>query len=171
MSSDELPDEVARRAAELLEGSVPFDIDLPPAYVTRLVHQLQVHQIELEMQNDELQRAWAAEEEAAAGRNELFELAPLPYLVVGADGSVTDANRAAVRLLGDNRQALIGHGIAEFVAPSDRPQLQRALATAASGNEVDRFDVSISTGGHPRALVCITASADGSTLRVMLVDR
>ena len=171
MSSDDPPDEVARRAAELLEGSVPFDVDLPPAYVTRLVHQLQVHQIELEMQNDELQRAWAAEETAAAGRDELFELAPLPYLVVAADGSVASANRAALRLLGGDRQALIGHAFAEFVASSDRSQVHHALATAVSGSEVDRFDVSLSTGDRARVLVCIAPSTDEATIRLMLVDR
>ncbi|MCF8061714.1 MAG: PAS domain S-box protein [Deltaproteobacteria bacterium] len=68
----------------------------------RLVHELEVHQVELEIQNDELRRAQA---ELEASRNrfaELYESAPVAYVILNPKGLIQRANRAAQELLGEN---------------------------------------------------------------------
>jgi len=60
----------------------------------RLVHELQVHQMELEQQNEELQRVRAEVEEGLARYTELYEFAPAGYLTLGRDGEIRQLNLA-----------------------------------------------------------------------------
>jgi PAS domain-containing protein len=168
--------ELERRAAELLEGGgLPATGELPSSYITRLIHQLQVHQIELEMQNDELQRAWAVEEEAATKPAEMFELAPIAYVVVAVDGSILAVNEQACVLLNDDQWALVGRDLASFIHRRDHPRWRHSLEVAVSHGAVDRFDVTL-TGRDLRGADGVTVqvrmapSADGAAYRVVLID-
>jgi len=79
-----------------------------------------VHQIELEMQNEELRRAQL---ELDAQREEyfrLFNLAPVGYLTVSDNGIVTDANLTAAELLRVDREVLVGQPFSAFVHMPDR---------------------------------------------------
>lgn len=90
------------------------------ADTARLLHELEVHQVELQMQNEELRRA-RAELEAALGRyTALFDFAPIGYFTFSADGTVREANLAGARLLGVDRSALPGVRFGEVVAMADR---------------------------------------------------
>jgi PAS domain S-box-containing protein len=87
------------------------------------LHDLRVHQIELEMQNDELRRT---QEELAASREtyvELFDLAPVGYLTLGDDGRMRSANLTAASLLGVARADLIGARLESFIASTDQDVL------------------------------------------------
>ncbi len=85
-----------------------------------LVHELQVHQIELEMQNEELQRAWAAAEGASEKYHDLFDFAPVGYFLWDAKGHILEVNLVGAILLGLNRETLIQKRFGQFVAPEDR---------------------------------------------------
>lgn len=170
MPNDPAPDDVERRAAELLEGGSVMDVDLPPSYVSRLVHQLQVHQIELEMQNDELQRAWSVEEEMSSQRAEMFDLAPVPYLIVGLDDTIMNVNAAAGELFGDEPWNLVGRRVAEMLKPSDRSLWRGALARALRGEQADRLHLHLADV-HPSAVQArLAPSTDGETCRVVVID-
>jgi PAS domain S-box-containing protein len=82
--------------------------------VQKLVHNLQVHQVELEMQNNELRRARQELEEARDRFVDLYDFAPLPLLTLSQDGEVLEANLAAARLLGLERKALIHRKFSRF---------------------------------------------------------
>ena len=100
---------------------------LAPAEIQRLVHELQVHQIELEMQNDELRRAQAELEESREQFQELFEKAPAGYLDVDADNVVVRANQAAGKLLGAEPAKLVGRRVHELVSAHDMRALREQL--------------------------------------------
>jgi len=86
----------------------------------RLCHELQVHQIELELQNDEL-RSTQHELEAMKDRYfELYDLAPVGYLTLDSEGYIKESNLAAATLLGVPRTILIKKSLAQFVCPEDR---------------------------------------------------
>jgi len=96
-----------------------------PTDARALMHEVQVHQIELEMQNEELLKAQAVAREAVDNYTELFDFAPVPYFVLDADGVVCDLNLAGAKLLGLDRGRISGQRFERYVRPDDR----RAYAT------------------------------------------
>src|ERR1035441_2711786 len=86
------------REHQALAEQPPSEID-----ARALVHELQVHQIELEMQNEELDRAQAQTQEALDKYIDLFDFAPLGYFRLTQEGVIREANLAGAALLGLDR--------------------------------------------------------------------
>jgi hypothetical protein len=78
------------------------------AETQRLVHELQVHQIELEMQNEELRESRAEVEAGLERCTELYDFAPVGYLTLGRDGAIRQVNLTGARMLGVERARLPG---------------------------------------------------------------
>lgn len=91
------------------------------ADVRAIVHELQVHQIELEMQNEELLRACVAAREASENYYDLFDFAPVGYFLWDHEGRILEVNLAGAALLGLSRKAVIQKRFGQFVAQEDRP--------------------------------------------------
>ena len=92
----------------------------PPSEVDAraLVHELRVHQIELEMQNEELRRAEAQALEAVEKYTDLFDFAPLGYFQLTQDGVIREANLAGAALLGLDRSRVVFQRFGAWVAPA-----------------------------------------------------
>jgi PAS domain S-box-containing protein len=88
--------------------------------VRALVHELQVRQIELEMQNEELHRSEAAAQEASARYCDLFDFAPLAYFLWNDRGRILEVNLAGAALLGLDRGLVVGKRFGQFVALEHR---------------------------------------------------
>lgn len=93
----------------------------------RLVHELQVHQIELEMQNEALMDARGQAEIALEHFSELFDFAPVPYFILNPDSSIRQTNFRGETLLGKPRTALIGKKLSLSIAIEQRPDFQLFL--------------------------------------------
>jgi len=93
----------------------------------QLIHDLRVHQIELEMQNDELRCSQLALDNARVRLFELYDLAPIGYCTISESGQILQANLNAATLLGVERGSLVGQTFSRFVAASaaDRYHLYR----------------------------------------------
>jgi PAS domain S-box-containing protein len=101
-----------------------------------LLHELQIHQIELEMQNEELRRAQVELEASRKKYTDLFDYAPVGYLVLDLDGTVLEANLTLARRLGVERTGLIGKPFQRHVAPENRDDYYLLLRrTLQSGLE------------------------------------
>ena len=85
-----------------------------------LLHELKVHQIELEMQNEELRSAQAALEESRDSYADLYEFAPVGYLTLTHEGQIAKINLAGATLLGEDRAKLLQHRFSHFVTPEDQ---------------------------------------------------
>ena len=81
-----------------------------------LVHELQVHQVELEMQNDELRRAQVVIEDSRSRYADLYDFAPIAYLTFDKDGLIVEANFKAAELLGVERSALVKRPFSLFLS-------------------------------------------------------
>jgi PAS domain S-box-containing protein len=92
---------------------------LKPAAAKRLLHELQVHQIELELQNEELRRAQVALEESRARYFDLYNLAPVGYFTLDGSGAILEANLTGATLLGVTRDALVGQPLSRFITGDD----------------------------------------------------
>ncbi len=135
-------DKALRRAAEAqlraTKRAAPAAADVP-----RLMHELQVHQIELEMQNSELRDVRAELETALALYTNLYDFAPVGYFTLDRDGVIHQINLAAARLLGKPRASLVGQPFKRFVAPNDLPVLARLLERVLAHSERESCDVKL----------------------------
>ena len=92
---------------------------LSPADAQRVLHDLQVHRIELELQNEELRRAQDALEASRARYFDLYDLAPVGYFTLNEGGLILEANLTGANLLGVARRALVNQPLGRFVVSDD----------------------------------------------------
>ena len=120
-------EELRLRAEEILKVEAPLAEEISPADANKLIHELRVHQIELEMQNDELRRAQAILEESRSRYSDLYDFAPIGYLTLDELGIIREANLTASRQLDTERSQLIGRHFASVLGMVDREAFLRHL--------------------------------------------
>ena len=89
---------------------------LSPAVVLKLVHELQVHEIELEMQNEVLRKTQIELELTRERYFDLYDLAPISYCTTDELGVILEANLATAELLGEPRSELVGQPISRYIS-------------------------------------------------------
>jgi PAS domain-containing protein len=100
----------------------------------RLLHELQVHQVELEMQNGELQEARERMEVLLEKYTDLYDFAPVGYFSLDEQGKILEANLSGATLLGVERSPLINQRLPSHVAPANCPQTVRSREQSTSSN-------------------------------------
>ena len=112
------------RAEEIVgaRGVRPRKVPTLPSHeeALKLVHELRVHQVELQMQNDELCRAQAELITTRERYFDLYNLAPVGYFIVSHDGRILETNLAGVTLLGLPRAALVKQPVTRFIFKEDQ---------------------------------------------------
>ena len=129
-----------------------------------LVHELGTHQIELEMENEELRRS---QEELEASRSryaDLYDFAPIGYFSFDRNGVVTETNLAGAEMLGVTRRQLIGKPIMPFVMSSDRTAFHTHLDRVFASDARQTAEIGLRTrkGAALRVLLESTAGGDGA---------
>lgn len=100
----------------------------------KLVHELEVHQIELEMQNEELILARSAAEEAAEKYTEIFDFSPLGYFVLNKEGVIIELNLSGAEMLGKDRSHLKNGIFSLFVSSETRSIFNDFLTDCFNSN-------------------------------------
>jgi PAS domain S-box-containing protein len=142
---------------------------LAPEGVRALVHELDVHQAELELQNEEL-RNLTLELEAARDRfRDLFDFAPAGYLTLDADGAILEANLKASELLGCERAKLMGHRVQAFIDPAsqDRFHLHQQAVFESGGAHASELRL-VTEDGRPRDVTIESFLIDETDRRTRL---
>src|SRR3954468_3237073 len=85
-----------------------------------MLEDLKVHQIELEMQNEELRVTRGLLEQSRDRYADLYDFAPVGYASLDPKGFVREINLIGARLLGVERSRLINHNFTQYVVPADR---------------------------------------------------
>lgn len=140
------------------------------ADVRALLHELQVHQIELEMQNEELLRAQTAAQEAADKYVELFDFAPVAYFVLDADGVIREVNLAGAALLGYDRSRVTGQPFQRFVTPESRPVLTALCVAAHQSGAKQTGELRLLRSGGGPCDVQIEGMSAGDGCRLAMLD-
>jgi len=86
----------------------------------QVLHELRVHQIELEMQNEELRHKQHELDIARSRYVDLYDLAPVGYITFSEDGLILEANLAAAAMLGVSRNFLLNKALSQFIFPDDQ---------------------------------------------------
>jgi len=112
------PTELRRRAEDQLNTTPDGKpATMPHGDQTRLIHELQVHQLELEMQNQVLLEAQSEISRNLTQLTELYDLAPIAYVTLDRTGRITKSNAMARKLLGSPLLPLDQYHLSRFVAP------------------------------------------------------
>jgi len=138
----------------------------------RLIHELEVHKIELEMQNAELAKSRDDLEEMLERYTELYDFAPVGYLSIDQESVLSKINLAGSGFLGVNRAQLNGRRFTDFIALSDRPAFYIFLEKLFKSNSNEKCEVALLNGGGSTAFVKIAAVAavSGLECRIALMD-
>jgi two-component system, sensor histidine kinase PdtaS len=108
----------ARNNAAWLNQNDPEE--LSPLALRSVLHELHIHQIELEMQNEELRRSHVELDAARSRYFDLFDLAPVGYFTIDDKGLVIEANLTGANLLGLTRTEVVGQPFSRFIAYDDQ---------------------------------------------------
>lgn len=165
--------ELRRHAEEQLKAKVPeADFPLADDEARRLLHELQVHQIELEMQNAELRQTRDELEKALANYTDLYDFAPVGYFTLDRKGTVCAVNYTGATILGVERSRLIGRRFGQFVDAGERPAFNAFLDTVFAGQGREACEITLTTGDNSPLFVHIEAVAFGAgqECRLAMID-
>ena len=162
--------ELRRRAEKRLKEATRGSEDLSemsPEKMASLIHELQVHQIELEMQNDELRRIQGELEKTRDRYSELYDFSPSGYLSLSEKGLVLEANLTCATLLGSERSLLIRKPFSRFIAKDTQDDYYFLLRNLLETKAPQTCELKLKREGSepvPVRLDCIVKkeSADGA---------
>ena len=149
---------------------------MPVKDVQQLVHELQVHQIELEMQNEELRRTQAELEAARDRYVDLYNFSPAGHLTLYRHGTIMEANLRAGTLLGLNRKELIRQPFVRLIAAEDQGTFQRHCQEVLKTGQRQtcevrlRKEAGVSRWVHLESLADLEEAGGMTRWRVALLD-
>ena len=111
---------LTKQAQDFISKNPSAIENIPATDIKQLVEDLQVHQIELEMQNEELRRLQADLEKARDKYSDLYDFSPVSYFTMSDKGIILEANLTAAGMVGMDRGLLIGRLFSDFIVRDDR---------------------------------------------------
>ena len=133
-------DQLRKQAEELLRKQPEFTSDTPPD-ILELIQELRIHQIELEIQNEELKQAQQGLSDLHREFENLYEFAPCAYLTLNAKGIITRVNLTGVNLLGETKQRFLYSGFSQFIAAGWEDIYQASRIKSAKTGEKQNFEL------------------------------
>ena len=112
--------DLGKHAETYLEQEARHIPDTSSEEIRKLVHELRMHQIELEMQNDELHRAQCELVESRNRCFDLYQFAPVGFAIMNDKGMILDANLTLASMFGISRNAMLKKNLTEFIIPDDQ---------------------------------------------------
>jgi PAS domain S-box-containing protein len=155
---------------------VPRHKTAPGLGPAELHHELEVHRVELEMQNDELRRAHLELEESRDRYYELYDLAPVAYVTLDSVGRIVETNLTTAQLLGVGRARLVGRPLSTYLFPDEADRYHRFLmnVTRSTEKQSDDFDLQAASGriirAHIEAVAVPAQGRRGLTCRCVIID-
>jgi len=140
---------IRRKAEDLLKKQKARSKSKPSeTEIMRLVHELEVHQIELELVNEELVLAKEQAEIAAKKYTELYNYAPMGYFTLSKEGVIIEINSAAAKMLGKDQSQLIGRRFVLYVSDDSKANFNVTLGKVFDHNENEICDIDLKTDGN-----------------------
>lgn len=176
-TDEEERDKLRRRAESQITRK-----QAPPALAEedaqRLMHDLEVYQVELERQNEELRRAQQELSESRDRYFELYDLAPVGYLTLDREGKILESNLAASAFFGEDRTRFTGRSLAAFLQQSEADALHHHLREVFEQDSKRSCELTLTPPGGDDALetkvrlesICFNGPNGQRRCRTVLVD-
>lgn len=118
-----------RQTAEKIIKGKPLkaNLKLSEVEMLKLIYELEVHQVELELQNEELKLAQAAANDYADRYHELYDFAPIGYLTLSQEGKILEINLCAAQMLNKDRIHLLNNMLGFFISDDTKPVFNHFL--------------------------------------------
>lgn len=138
------------------------------AELRKLFHELQVHQIELEMQNEELRQAYATAETALKKYTILFDLSPMGYFTLDSEGAIIDLNFTGAKMLGERRFSLINSNFKLFVSEDSLHVFNNFFQKVYTSYTKESCEVLLSRNNKPLCTVYMEGVVTGDDQKYLL---
>ena len=168
-----------QKAEELLNTSASPSVrktgqhfDLSKAGMQKLIHELEVHQIELELQNEELMLAKSIAQDISEKYTELYDFAPLGYFTLSKEGEILNLNLCGSQMLGKSRFELKNRHLGFFLTKDSKPVLILFLEKVFSSNTKQSCELSLASDSGLPICIHITgiAAENGKHCFLTMVD-
>jgi PAS domain S-box-containing protein len=158
-----------QRAEELLRNEVTKSIaQLSEAEIYKLVHELQVHQIELQLQNDELIQAKEQAAIASEKYIELYDLSPTGYFTLSRNGEILQLNLSGAKMLGKYRSHLINSQFKFFISDDSKLHFKDFLGKVFSSKAKVTCEVILKTDVELPITVYLEGIVSGNNEQCLL---
>jgi PAS domain-containing protein len=163
-------DQMLRRNAEelLKKKQDKMDKVIIETDAIKLLHELQVHQIELEMQNEELIHANETAETALKKYTMLYDFAPMGYFTLDPDGNICELNFTGAEMLGDKRFSLLNSNFKLFIAEDSRTIFDKFFNKIYSKKGKESCEVILGYNGNPSSTVYMEGVVTGDDRNCLL---
>jgi PAS domain S-box-containing protein len=158
-----------RRRAEATLSLTPRDACAPDP-MDNLVHELRIHQIELEAQNEALRQVQLELEASRSRYRELYELAPIGYVSLSDEGRLREVNLVAASLLGARREELIGRSLSTFLDHDSIEEFARHRAAVAAAPGQGQCELSFTGPAGARHVRIESVRVRPGDWRAALID-
>ncbi|MDO9256111.1 MAG: PAS domain S-box protein [Bacteroidales bacterium] len=162
---DPASNHLRQKAEELLKHKPARNkSELSEAEALRLIHELEVHQVELEIQNEELRLANAKANDAT----ELYDFAPTGYFTLSRDGEILGLNLSGAAMLGRERSRVINSRFAFFISNDTKPAFQIFLDKVFGSTAPHSCEVILQANGNSLMYVHLSAVVSGKGSQCLL---
>ncbi len=165
--------DLRNRAEAILEKKLPGkDSQHSEDEMLKILHELAVHEIELEMQNDELQQAGQDAQDAANKYTELYDFAPSGYFTLNRKGEIKELNLSGAKMLGKERSLLVNSLFAFFVANEMRTTFLNFLERAFNSKGIETCELTLLSVDSRQTQVYLTSNLNlnGENCLLIAVD-
>lgn len=165
-------DQSLREQAEAILRGRDIELgELSPEHAKRLLHELQIYQIELDLQNEELRQAQHEVEATRDRYMDLYDFAPVGYVTLDTHGTIQEINLTGASMLGLERSHLLGKRLVRFVLVENRDRLYLHLKALRDGGEAQDCEIRMqhASGKHFHARLHSIADDNGQ-IRSSITD-
>ena len=163
-------DQMLRRNAEelLKKKQVNMEKASMETDSIKLLHELQVHQIELEMQNEELIKANETAETALKKYTMLYDFAPMGYFTLDPNGNIYELNFTGAEMLGDKRFSLVNTNFRLFISKESQTVFDKFFSKIYSKNGKESCEVKLGYDGNSLSTVYMEGVVTGDDRNCLL---
>jgi PAS domain S-box-containing protein len=142
------------------------------AETLKLNHELEIHKIELELQNEKLRQAKDQAEVATGKYTELYDYAPSGNFTLSKDGKIIELNLSGSRMFGKERRHLINSSFSFFISDDTKSIFNRFIEKVFISQEIESCEVILSNSNRPSKFVLLTGivSGNGENCQLTVVD-